>query len=361
MKSRKISTILASMITGAVLLSACGGSSSNSAQSSGSSAPAAEESKEETAESTEQAAAPAAGAETWNIGTSSSGSFYYFGTAIAQVVTPVLSGDGLTVVSEATNGSVENARRLNSGELKMAICAQTSVDDELANGNIQAENLTYIMPLYENIAHFATPVSTGWNTLDDAMHAGVKVGVGEPGSGYYLAWEQFFDMYGMTIDDAAAQRISTAEQIDLMIDGGLELVRVDGGIPNSNISNLASSMNGGVKLLNMSQENMDAYNEYVPYFYLTTIPGGTYEGTPDDTTTMAYKPLLYCRADLDEELVYQFTKAMCENTADMAAIYEPCGEVSAEAAVEMMDVYTANGVQMHPGALRYFQEVGAIK
>lgn len=371
MKKKMVTALLAAVVTGSLLLSGCGGSSgaSSSGGSNASSDAAKEETKEEeAAEDTaaaDTAAAPAAGAQTWNIGTSSSGAFYYVGTAIAQIVTPELTSQGLTIVSEASNGSIENARRLNSGEIMMGIVPTWNMDAEIEAGNVQAENLNYIIPLYTNYLHYMTPPATGVKTMAEAMQWAkdnkASIGCGEPGSGYYQQWQWTLDSFGLSMDDISEQRISPAECVDLMKDGDLNFMVINSGLYNSQVSDLASSISGGIQLLAWTDEEIASFQEKSPCFFATDIPGGIYEGNPEDTHSLAFKPVLYCRADLDEELVYQFTKAMCEHTEEMGAIYEPCLEITKEAGGEMKDVYEADGIKMHPGAERYFREVGVLQ
>ena len=87
---------------------------------------------------------------------------------------------------------------------------------------------------------------------------------------------------------------------------------------------------------------------WVPY----TLAAGTYPGQDKDIETIAQPNFLAVNADVDEEHVYQLTKAIYENLPFLQAIH---------AATKAMDVNAALAglpVPLHPGAARYYEEVG---
>ncbi|MDH3665221.1 MAG: TAXI family TRAP transporter solute-binding subunit [Alphaproteobacteria bacterium] len=84
------------------------------------------------------------------------------------------------------------------------------------------------------------------------------------------------------------------------------------------------------------------------------IPAATYSGQDQDIQTVAKSNLLVARADVDEEVVYQVTKAMFENLSLLRGIHDAVEETALDHALI--------GVPMllHPGALRYYKEVGLV-
>jgi len=68
--------------------------------------------------------------------------------------------------------------------------------------------------------------------------------------------------------------------------------------------------------------------------------------------TVAVKAMLAVRADLSEDLVYNLTKALFENLDRMAAAHAAGRLISLESAQDGMPI------ELHPGAARYFAEVG---
>ena len=88
------------------------------------------------------------------------------------------------------------------------------------------------------------------------------------------------------------------------------------------------------------------------FYTQTVIPGGTYKGTDDDTPALAIKATLAVSSKLDEETVYQMTKALFENLDELSRGHAKGKEVSAESAVK------GASVPFHAGAKKYYKEIG---
>jgi TRAP transporter TAXI family solute receptor len=69
-------------------------------------------------------------------------------------------------------------------------------------------------------------------------------------------------------------------------------------------------------------------------------------------TTIAQPNFLAVRSDIDEETVYQITKTLYENLPFLNAIHKATKAMSKEKALAGLPI------PLHPGALRYFQEIG---
>lgn len=306
----------------------------------------------------------AAGAVTFNIGSSSSGAFYYVATAMGQVLTPVLEEYGVTVVGEATNGSVENLRRLQAGELQMAMCAPSNLLDEINAGNVNKEDVAVIVPLYPNTYHLMAQPSLGIETVQDLFdlipQQKLSFGIGEPGAGLQTLWEVVLNSGGYTRDDVNAEQIGTSEFVDKFIDGDIDIMKIDSPDPAANVTNVITSRPDGAQILSWSAERQAAINEVDPYIVPDVIKGGIYDGYDEDIDTVCFYPPLMCRADLDEEQVYQFTKAMFENMDEMVKIFQPMSFIAPENMQLYYEAYTADGIAIHPGALRYYQEIGVL-
>jgi TRAP transporter TAXI family solute receptor len=106
-----------------------------------------------------------------------------------------------------------------------------------------------------------------------------------------------------------------------------------------------------VRLLEMGEKEFLKLAELDPTYSLTTIPDGTYKGVNYDVRTVASPVLTYTSADLSDELAYKLTKAFWENKKIIA---------EAHAIGKGLDIKGVRyGVaKIHPGALKYYQEVG---
>jgi hypothetical protein len=56
---------------------------------------------------------------------------------------------------------------------------------------------------------------------------------------------------------------------------------------------------------------------------------------------------------MDDDLVYAITKAMFENIADLRAVHPAANQTTVEFTL------SASPIPLHPGAIRYYEEIGA--
>jgi TRAP transporter TAXI family solute receptor len=87
---------------------------------------------------------------------------------------------------------------------------------------------------------------------------------------------------------------------------------------------------------------------------LLTIDKGKYRGVNKPVQTVAVKAALIVSDDLREDLVYNITKGLFEFQGDIAAAH-PMGEY-----LDVDDAIKGITVPFHPGAIRYYREVGGF-
>jgi TRAP transporter TAXI family solute receptor len=86
-----------------------------------------------------------------------------------------------------------------------------------------------------------------------------------------------------------------------------------------------------------------------------TIPAGTYPGTPE-TATVADRVLWVVRARAPDAQVYGLTRALFNpaNHAALAASHPAAGAIALATAIQALPA------ALHPGAARYYREVGKL-
>ena len=83
-----------------------------------------------------------------------------------------------------------------------------------------------------------------------------------------------------------------------------------------------------------------------------TIAAGTYPGLDKDVNTIAQPNFLAVNATVDENHVYLLTKTMYENLPFLQAIHPATKAMAVESAMAGLPV------PLHPGAQRYYEEMG---
>lgn len=283
---------------------------------------------------------------------SSGGAFYVVGTGLAEIISREV--DGLNVTAEITGGSAENVRLVGTGESDTGISNANDVyfgytGTETFEG--QQYDLTGICSLHSSVLHIVTTEKSGVKTIEDLK--GKKVAVGPAGGGSIYPFQKILEAYGMSFEnDITPSYLSYDDGMEQLKDGQVDCALVMAGQNASSVQSLQAT--DKVVLVSVDEDKAAAISEECPFYYGTTIPASVYE-TDTDAYVLAARNIFYCSSDLDEETVYQMTKAIMENLDDLKQYHASLNEVKAE---EMID--TA-GVPMHPGAERYFKEAGLLK
>ncbi|HHY71882.1 MAG TPA: TAXI family TRAP transporter solute-binding subunit [Bacillus bacterium] len=277
-----------------------------------------------------------------------SGTYYPLGGGIAQIISDKTD---VKATAQTTGGSVENMRLLGSQDVDFAF-VQNDIADYALNGTVmfegsRVENLQALAALYNETIQIVLPGNSKITSVADLK--GKKVSVGAPGSGVEANAKQILEVYGLTFDDLKAQRLSFGDSVQSMQDGNLDAAFLTAGAPTSAVTELSAT--NGVKLLTIDADKADELIKKYPFYVKETIPADTYPGVPE-TNTVAVKAMLAVSKTLPEDFVYNVTKALFENVNKLIAINKKAESIKVEDAVEGITI------DVHPGALRYFEENG---
>src|SRR5699024_5599191 len=153
--------------------------------------------------------------------------------------------------------------------------------------------------------------------------------------------------------------IETGEQVQAgagdmgtqMMDGQLDHIGFSAGIPIATVTEIESQMD--INIYGIDGEERDKVIEALPYFIEYVIPADTYDQLDEDLETIAQYNFGAVQKDANEEFVYDFVKTYHENIDDMIATHNSAEEAKEPDAILMNDEYP-----MHPGAIRYYEEIG---
>ena len=278
------------------------------------------------------------------------GTFFVIGGALAEVLNAD-PAQGSTVTAEATSGSQENIRRLASGELDFALSnsAITYFAVRGAEGWDQAYPARTVMTLAPNLALFLTQRGSGIDTIEDLR--GERVMIGPAGAGFEYFVQPLLAAHGLTYDDLTVVNATQSAAVDMLADGSVAAAFIGGAIPTASVTQATASMD--IFFVPFEPDAMEGLVADYVFFNLGTIPGGTYRGQDADVATLDVGSLhLITSADQDEEVVYQVTRALYENRAQVQARH------ASGAAINPANVVRDTGTEFHPGATRYFREIG---
>ncbi|MDX1606748.1 MAG: TAXI family TRAP transporter solute-binding subunit, partial [Candidatus Competibacterales bacterium] len=121
--------------------------------------------------------------------------------------------------------------------------------------------------------------------------------------------------------------------------------------PNGSIKEATTSCEANVvSITGPAVEQLVAEN---PYYSTATIPGGMYEGTPDDTTTYGVRATFVSSTNSSEDVIYQIVKAVFDNFDRFKRLHPAFENLTEE------EMITAGlSAPLHDGAAKYYKERG---
>lgn len=299
-------------------------------------------------ETTETAPAEAVDAVLATGGTS--GTYYAVGGVLQTVLGSKLSLLNVTV--ESTGASKANVNMMSDGEAQLAIL-QSDVLNYAHEGTFTfaetgAEtSALWVMGIYnETVQILAKP---GINTVSDL--AGKTVIVGDVGSGTEVNAWQVLGAVGLGKDDLNAQNGSFQEGVDALKDGKVDAVFTVAGAPTTSIVDYAAT--NELNLVSLSDEELAKITAEYPFLVQDNLAAGTYSGYDKEVVCVAVQAALVADETLSEDAVYELTKAIFENQAELAEGHAKWGLLSTDTCLD-------NTAPMHPGAEKYYKEIGVL-
>jgi TRAP transporter TAXI family solute receptor len=298
------------------------------------------------------ATAPLAAAQQLSIATGGTGGVYYpIGGGFAEMINKHIEGASAT--AEVTGASVENMGLIMRGDADLALAlADTVYQAYNGTGDFegrQIENTRALASVYPNAVQLVTLADSDIQSLEDLR--GKRVSVGAPGSGTELNARALLEANGITYDDFRPQRLNFNETADAIRDGDIDAGFWSVGPPTSSILNLAATRS--IRLIGFSDEEIENAREVEPTFAAYELSAGMYDGMDEAVRTISIPNVLVVNADMDEELAYQLTKLLFENTDELIAVHPAANDTTVEFSID------STPVPFHDGALRYYEEVGA--
>ncbi len=281
------------------------------------------------------------------------GTYYAYGMAMGPILQ---ESTGLTFDVQSTGASKANIQLIQTGEADMAVVqndvmyyAYTGTD--LFEGQ-QTQDFAAIGTLYPELCQIVASKASGITSVADL--AGKRVSVGDAGSGVEFNAKQILEAYGIDMNnDIVKQNLGFGPSADALKDEKIDAFFCVAGIPTTAITDLA--MGTAINVLSVDDAEFDKLTEKYGFYTKQTIPANTYAGVEEDVQTVAVMATYIVDKDLDEETVYNITKAIFDNKEKIAAAHVKGAELDAAKAIEGIDT-----VPFHAGAIKYFTEIGVM-
>ena len=275
----------------------------------------------------------------------SASSYYQMAVQVAEAV-KTGTDNQIQLTVEESQGSVQNVKEASRRGENYVFTSPPSLIGQAADNQGPFEDgkdykgIRALFPIPSLTMHFVVSEASGVATFDDLAGKDFITGKGSFGA---RKAEEVFKTLGL---DGKINLVDT--ELDAAVPA-LQNRKVAGfatagSYPAPNVMEVAAGT--PIRLLGLD----DSLIESISGTRLV-IPGGTYPGVDDDTTTLSLPVAAYTLASMSDDTAYALTKAFWDNKDAMAETNRWWQGVTPELLASL-------GAELHPGAIRYYQEAG---
>jgi TRAP transporter TAXI family solute receptor len=282
-----------------------------------------------------------------------SGVYYPLGVALANNIGKAMPNVKTSV--QSTKASVENLNLLQAGRGEIAFTLGDALSDawkgnEEAGFKAPLKKLRGIAAIYPNYIQIVARADSGVKTLADLK--GKSISVGAPKSGTELNARTVLAAAGLTYKDfSKVEYLPFGESVELMKNRQIDVTLQSAGLGVSSLRDLATSVD--VVVVPIPPDVVKKTND--PAYLPATIPANTYRGQTADVPTAAIQNYLVSQEGVSNDIAYGMTKALWTGLDSLVAAH------SAAKAIDLKHALDGMPVPLHPGAEKYYKEVGIIR
>lgn len=282
-----------------------------------------------------------------------SGVYYPMGVAMSQLFGAALPNAKVSV--QSTKASAENVNLLQAGRGEVAFALGDTVSyawagNEEVGFKAKLGKLRALAAIYPNYVQIVASKESGIRSLADLK--GKRVSVGAPKSGTELNARAVFKAAGLAYTDLGkVEYLPFGESVELIKNRQLDATLQSAGLGVASIRDLSTSVE--IVVVPVPAAVVDKIGD--PAYQAEVIPAGTYAGQDGEVPTAAIRNLLVTHEGVEEQAVYDMTKAIFTHLDALVAAHAAAKGIKPQTAA------TGLPIPLHPGAERYYREAGLLK
>jgi len=297
--------------------------------------------------------APAFAATFLNIGTGTTGGTYYpVGASMAKIWNSKIKD--MKANAQSTGGTAQNIQLIGKGEAEVGFADGLYYYAYIGKGAFEGnpqKGLRALLPLYPEPIHFLVPKGSAVKTVADLK--GKRVSTGAVGSGTEMTAKTLLRLAGLDPDkDVRCEPLGLSDTASAMADKHIDAALTVGALGIAGVVEMCTL--GIVEFIDLPDDLVKKVTEEMPYMNPFTVPADFYKGQTKPVKTFGSWNVLIATEKLPDDLAYQMTKSLFENKKDLTVVSKT---------MENMDAKNVGNIKIprHPGAEKYFREIGAIK
>jgi TRAP transporter TAXI family solute receptor len=283
------------------------------------------------------------------------GAYYPLGGGMSVIVQKTV--EGFRCAAESTGASVENSRLVGNGDSDMGM-VMGSVGYNASQGKAPFEkkyNIVALFQMYPAPQHLVTTAQSGIKSIADLK--GKKVSIDVPGSGCSTMAKIILEEAGFKLDkDLTIANLSQTESVQALKDGVIDATFFNFAYPGSAVMDLAATRD--IVLVPIEQKLADKIIKKYPYYVKIVIPGKTYSKVDHDVLCLGDSNVMIANRKMKDDVAYKIVKAIYSNVKEgqyaLINVHPVAAQLTPQNAVN-------SPLPLHPGAAKYFREVGALK
>lgn len=263
-------------------------------------------------------------------------------------------------VSTSDHASVENANRLQSGDIDFGFMASNWIG-RAKNGEApfaQAIDLRMVAPMNAGPLFFIARADSDLRTVHDVR--GRRLVVGPQMSGMAQHARVILGALGLTFDDITPHYLDFAAGADALVRGDAD-AQLQCPIPNKVMTALAERVL--VRVLPYAADDLDTVLRAVPFYRRTVMRKGAIRGLDANVPQAAVVNVLVSHANVADDKVRDVASAFFAARAELPrlnALFDGLPELFEPLRTDGARALEFGGVTLHPGAVAAYRQAGLL-
>lgn len=274
------------------------------------------------------------------------GSYYKFGEAFASYA----NKQGFKVFNYASEGSLENGYRLNTGRIDFALLqsdvAEVLYKGWIEEGQLPSPELRAIASLWPEAVHVITLLDNGIKRISDVE--GKKIAIGSLRSGTRFTAARIWLAAGFErLNNDNVKLLSRGDSIKALEKGEVDVIVLVGAIPDPAVQDLTQRRDD-IFFVPLDQSIINKLAEKNFAYYGQPIPAKTYPGQTQSVLTLGMAALLTTNVNTKDEVVQQFMRLMQEGADEISQTFYRAAFITYKTA------RLGISMPLHPAAKKYY-------